>query len=101
MLTSREGSLGCGKSSLFNYFELYHSFIYSREQLLQASNDQELCFADGEVGGVLTALSSSSSLKQPVKSRKYWAMRLYNFLSKVIELKSTVRDPKALEVIPN
>mmetsp|Transcript_31435 Transcript_31435/g.42931 ORF Transcript_31435/g.42931 Transcript_31435/m.42931 type:complete len:116 (-) Transcript_31435:152-499(-) len=67
--------------------------------LLQASNDQQLCFADGEVGGVLAALSSPS-LHRPTLSRRYWASRVYNFLSKVIELKSTVIDPKALDALP-
>jgi hypothetical protein len=32
---------------------------------------------------------------------RYWATRIFNFLSTVVELKSTVKDAKALEAVEN
>eukprot|EP01038_Epipyxis_sp_PR26KG_P008803 gene8803-11885_t len=52
-------------------------------ELIQASNDHEACFAD-------------SHNNNHFSSQKYWAQRLFNFLSKMTELRSMIKDEKAI-----
>lgn len=73
---------------------------------MQASNDNVMNVSNADIHAVTDAAGhhrgrpGSPSLFPDLvspRSRKYWARRFYNFLSKMSELASAVKDEAALD----
>ena len=67
---------------------------------MQASNDVSLNISDSEVQRSSSPVLFASAVgASQLHSHKYWARRFYNFLSKMTELSSAIKDEAALDVI--
>jgi len=76
-------------------------------QLVQASNDTIMCVSNSEINTATATATDNTTYHHSgytqnsgnctPRSRRYWARRFYNFLSKMTELAAAVKDEGALE----